>query len=153
MQSETELKPCPFCGGKAKIKSRLTKTFGVDHRFIACTDCGGQGKGHLFGLPLEAKKEWLAEEWNNRTAIPELRLYRLRAALAAAGEYLEDETNSRGFITAEIDTALAEDLELQNETPEACKLCASPITKAEAVEQESKEAVLISKIERLIKGC
>lgn len=35
---ETELKPCPFCGGKAEIKKG--KAYYIDAVYVHCTECG-----------------------------------------------------------------------------------------------------------------
>lgn len=61
----SDLKPCPFCGGKAVQKSDA---------MIWCentTSCGGQiDFGHFFGGNDEESKqcrEAVAEAWNRRT--------------------------------------------------------------------------------------
>jgi len=52
-----ELKPCPFCGGKAEIFSG-----GFGERFVACSDvkqCGGRlGTGVWFTNDEDAIKIW-----------------------------------------------------------------------------------------------
>lgn len=41
-----ELKPCPFCGGKAKICATTTKTYPKDHgqHWCYCEKCGATGQ-------------------------------------------------------------------------------------------------------------
>lgn len=50
---ESELKPCPFCGGKPKINARQSKFVGQNHFgnkklvwtvYIKCNKCHGRGK-------------------------------------------------------------------------------------------------------------
>lgn len=55
MENEIELKPCPFCGGKAKLHSKGTPFGGS---YIDCLECGVQMGG---GNDAEALKQW-----NNR---------------------------------------------------------------------------------------
>lgn len=33
----SELKPCPFCGGKAKVNSKAMD--GLVHMWVSCTEC------------------------------------------------------------------------------------------------------------------
>ncbi len=46
--SETELLPCPFCGGEADPKEVAYTKADEDHKIIhhnpACTKCGGEAK-------------------------------------------------------------------------------------------------------------
>ena len=49
----TDLKPCPFCGGKAKSKG-----YQIGFR-VMCPECGGRAK--LFSTAEEA-----IEAWNRR---------------------------------------------------------------------------------------
>lgn len=59
-----ELKPCPFCGGKARIGSFRTyieSVHGMGNKFCAtCTDCRIDGPGFHF---TEAEA---ANAWNRR---------------------------------------------------------------------------------------
>ena len=52
-----ELKPCPFCGGKAEIKTAASKICS----WVKCTVCGSEG-------PAYGDKGRAKEEWNRRTA-------------------------------------------------------------------------------------
>ena len=53
-----KLKPCPFCGGKAKLEN-----MGFPHH-VYCTDCGARVTGR--GLAEEGEKD-AARKWNRRT--------------------------------------------------------------------------------------
>ena len=53
-----KLKPCPFCGGKAKLED-----MGFPHH-VYCTDCGARVTGR--GLAEEGEKD-AARKWNRRT--------------------------------------------------------------------------------------
>lgn len=56
-----ELKPCPFCGGKAKITD--TNTEDKQHfYYIQCTKCGAAA---CFGNESETKKDAI-KAWNRR---------------------------------------------------------------------------------------
>lgn len=52
MIKEPELKPCPFCGGKAEYASQISP------RFIACTYCGV--------VLHDENKEIVTQRWNTR---------------------------------------------------------------------------------------
>lgn len=55
--------PCPFCGGKAEIRSHDEGCAA----WVACTCCGGQSGGFQdCGLPLNALRDRAIHEWNNR---------------------------------------------------------------------------------------
>lgn len=59
-QSETQLKPCPFCGGDAE-KYECEETDNIGGWVIGCKKCGSSTKvffGELVGLD---------EAWNTRT--------------------------------------------------------------------------------------
>lgn len=56
-----ELKPCPFCGGKAFF-DKLYDAYGVEEYCIACTDCDC-----VFTVAYKnPDKSDLAEAWNRR---------------------------------------------------------------------------------------
>lgn len=50
-----ELKPCPFCGGKAELI--LIK--GMDEKYIKCTNCG-------VSTLLSIERKTVIREWNRR---------------------------------------------------------------------------------------
>ena len=54
MEERDELKPCPFCGGKAMLKGS---------EFCWWIECSGCE----FGTPAFLKKEEVIEAWNRRT--------------------------------------------------------------------------------------
>ena len=55
---EPMLKPCPFCGGKAKIMK-----MGYPH-WIYCLDCGARVHGRVFGE--KEGEEASIKAWNRR---------------------------------------------------------------------------------------
>ena len=70
----TELKPCPFCGGKPEIERRGTQSASM---VIACTECGGRMEsGDVCGLT--DPEHW---HWNMRAV--EADTARLQTELAA----------------------------------------------------------------------
>jgi Lar family restriction alleviation protein len=64
MPSKLELKPCPFCGGKASF---------VDdghYGFCECSDCGAKSGGYVFDDTVTAlmnRNATVREQWNKRT--------------------------------------------------------------------------------------
>lgn len=52
--SETKLKPCPFCGGEAKIIGAIGAVF-----CARCTECGAETQSEL-------SEQQAAELWNRR---------------------------------------------------------------------------------------
>lgn len=71
---EIKLKPCPFCGGTAKLDARKgyeerQTYYGKACLSIECLDCGAQvtAYNHTDGpLPYEVMAEAAAEKWNRR---------------------------------------------------------------------------------------
>ena len=68
---EYKLKPCPFCGGEAKI-GHSTETTGItypvtyDYSYVECIECGS--KTHKVIVSAEHCSNDLAvEAWNRRT--------------------------------------------------------------------------------------
>lgn len=59
----SNLKPCPFCGGKAKLETCLEREYNslIDYYFIRCTSCGCRTGTY----PPEYMHE-AAERWNRR---------------------------------------------------------------------------------------
>jgi hypothetical protein len=139
MLKQVELLHCPFCGQQAREKSRLTHDFGVDHKFIECGSCGAKSKGYLHGAHLKpaVTPEDIAGQWNKRKSLPELRLYRLRCALAAACDRIENrdlEEINLDFVANEIVKALDADLMITAAYTKSCNLCGEPVTEANARE-------------------
>lgn len=61
MAENTKLKPCPFCGGEAKV---YDKGYGYDHKgFVVCT-CGAQMVCQYDGDSNPIEKA--VENWNRR---------------------------------------------------------------------------------------
>lgn len=54
-----ELKPCPFCGGKARIKKRSFYFWNYDGFKVMCEKCGSSTKKF-------PKPDWAAMVWNSR---------------------------------------------------------------------------------------
>jgi Lar family restriction alleviation protein len=61
-----KLKPCPFCGGEAKL------VWSGGFRYAECTECGISGNdAGSFGLETgEQIDKAAAEKWNTRADIP-----------------------------------------------------------------------------------
>ena len=62
MNKTPELKPCPFCGGEAKIK-RVTGS--INYRYVKCSSCGARTK-EWFGVDVAVKT------WDTRVYQPEV---------------------------------------------------------------------------------
>ena len=58
--SDEELKPCPFCGGEAKLEN-----MGFPHH-VYCTNCGARVTGRGFGEDGEADA---IRKWNQRSEV------------------------------------------------------------------------------------
>ena len=60
----SELKPCPFCGGKAEVKKSM---FGnnLGYALIACKSCGASSKDFKLSLDFCAVEE-ATKAWNRR---------------------------------------------------------------------------------------
>ena len=61
-----ELKPCPFCGGKASWYYSGSVTRGRFDITIACSHCGITMKQSTLRYGLEWLQEKMIEKWNNR---------------------------------------------------------------------------------------
>ena len=61
MEKRYELKPCPFCGGRAKILATPSINL-MPHYFATCLSCGAE-------MPrVYRTKEAAAEPWNRRVS-------------------------------------------------------------------------------------
>ena len=60
----SELKPCPFCGGRAEVKK---STFGnnTGYAFIICKSCEASSKNFNMSLDICAVEE-ATKAWNRR---------------------------------------------------------------------------------------
>lgn len=66
---DPELKPCPFCGGKAGYDQRRTAFHCVEYVWDVC--CGGTCPENLFVRATGATKREAAAIWNRRRRVPE----------------------------------------------------------------------------------
>ena len=80
-----ELKPCPFCGGKAKF------IYSMPYNAVKCTKCKVFGKTIVDSYEQQDGKAEAIEAWNNRAENEELKFTRqfihehgLEFALASA---------------------------------------------------------------------
>lgn len=61
IETKTELKPCPFCGGKP-----ILTYYGPDGRLIKCTKCLIQKRQKVLRFSIEWLEEKLIQDWNTR---------------------------------------------------------------------------------------
>lgn len=66
-----ELKPCPFCGRAAQLRSRSGYDYGADVHWVACNVCGAQGPhfmsgGHQGAPTYEGARARAVATWNQR---------------------------------------------------------------------------------------
>lgn len=59
--NDKELKPCPFCGGEARIVQEYDAMIGETFYFCECINCTGTILYGKFN-----KKEYAIEAWNRR---------------------------------------------------------------------------------------
>jgi Lar family restriction alleviation protein len=64
----TELKPCPFCGGKADVSKRMDEDL-WSHDQVEWTECGCIDCGIYFAWPPGAEPDAIAQ-WNTRAPFP-----------------------------------------------------------------------------------
>lgn len=120
---ETEqLKCCPFCGGRAKLKTdKFAMNEAYNYYRIFCTECGTSGRMFLDGqtigfencpsrnVPLEEAAGKAAEAWNRRTGpdITELQddIYEL-SIVAEKVEAIADELQQEYFGEAEPESSM-----------------------------------------------
>ena len=64
----TELKPCPFCGGKAKYIERGNEDIGLKETVIHCTVCNTRQahKWLRYQYDFELVRTKTIEAWNRR---------------------------------------------------------------------------------------
>ena len=77
-----DLKPCPFCGGKAEHSIGKTGD-GKPWHYVECVDCGATGPTPSYADHNIAVIECRAEAWNTRAE----RIKELEAKLAKAVEH------------------------------------------------------------------
>lgn len=61
MEQKLELKPCPFCGGEAKMTQIKSNGF-----MIKCDKCKIQRRQKVLRYPIEWLEEKMIEDWNTR---------------------------------------------------------------------------------------
>lgn len=61
IETEAELKPCPFCGGEPKLYHK-----GKNGRVIKCTSCHIKIEQKVLRMTTEWLEVKMIEDWNNR---------------------------------------------------------------------------------------
>lgn len=105
----TELKPCPFCGGKPRIDTEYDMDgFGNFHK-VKCSNCFASSKAHFASSGNECPKYYqeVREEWQKRTESTELEklrkeLEKSRELLKCCQEYVEDAPVLRVGVALEV---------------------------------------------------
>ena len=69
-EKDIELKPCPFCGGKAKLKED-TQCWGhgmfIKEYFVKCIQCGGKSRtSAVYDISEDVAKATAIDAWNTR---------------------------------------------------------------------------------------
>ena len=62
----TELKPCPFCGGNAKIHTDYSEKNAAYYVYLQCAKCYARSKTIKSNMQIEENNEAVAA-WNMRT--------------------------------------------------------------------------------------
>lgn len=60
----TELKPCPFCGGKPEYTDDYYSN-GTNYHNVFCTECGA-GSAYISGFNTKNARNQVIEAWNRR---------------------------------------------------------------------------------------
>ena len=91
--SEVMLKPCPFCGGEAKVWRSKNDYPNADGYWIECVGCAASTKKHDKRVPAEAS-------WNTRAMRGDGAALRAALVEKAVREFLDDiDANGRNTIT------------------------------------------------------
>lgn len=64
-----ELKPCPFCGGRAEVKEETNFTLWSSSSYVVCEKCGARQRGVEMAHEYSSNEK-VAEAWNERTPGP-----------------------------------------------------------------------------------
>lgn len=59
MENKTELKPCPFCGGKARLRKESHREYAATYS-VTCQDCFVKTRSYSFD-------DKAIDTWNRRT--------------------------------------------------------------------------------------
>lgn len=69
MSEEKPLKPCPFCGGEAKVGVKTFDIFNVG-AYVFCAECGSRTSVFNSHTGLYRESERMAvNAWNNRAVV------------------------------------------------------------------------------------
>lgn len=63
-----ELKPCPFCGGKASVRSEHDSDGFGNFHYVACGSCGAKSRYHFAGSGNDCPQHYseVRASWNMR---------------------------------------------------------------------------------------
>lgn len=102
--SDVELKPCPFCGGKAFVAREHCQDGGGTYVFVKCAGCRAKSGEFYFSKGNDCPQTYVSvrEAWNTRATSES-------DALRAENKRLRDELNGRGVYSGPmIDSVMAE---------------------------------------------